>query len=154
MSAPAVPHSSYGPVGVLLSRLERVRKSGRGYTARCPAHEDRSASLSIAEGNDGRALVKCFAGCEVLAVVRALGLEVADLFPQRVADATPEGRTAAREAWRQSGWAAALGVLAREASIVVIAARAVADGQPLGSDDHARLLVAVERIEGAREVLA
>lgn len=148
------PHSAIGPVGVLLARLEGVRNSGRGWVARCPAHKDRSASLSVAEGRDGRALVKCFAGCEVLAVVQAVGLEVADLFPQRIADASPEGRAASREAWRQSGWAAALGVLSREASVVLVAARALADGQPLESEDHARLLVAVERIEGAREVLA
>jgi hypothetical protein len=152
VSAAAQP--AFGPVGVLLSRLECVRNSGKGYTARCPAHSDRSASLSIAEGSDGRALVKCFAGCEVLAIVHAVGLEVADLFPERTSDRSPEGRAAAREAWRHSGWAAALGVLAREASIVLIAARALADGHPLSPDDHARLLVAVERIEGAREVLA
>ena len=66
-----VPHSTYGPVGVLLSRLEGVRNAGKGYTARCPAHKDRSASLSIAEGRDGRALVKCFAGCDMLAVVQS-----------------------------------------------------------------------------------
>lgn len=143
-----------GPVELLLFRLEGVRKSGNGHVARCPAHKDRSASLSVCEGRDGRALVKCFAGCEVLAVVQAVGLEVADLFLQRVADATPEGRAVAREAWRQSGWAAALGVLSREASVVIIAARALAEGKPLSSDDHSRLLVAVERIEGAREVLA
>jgi len=35
------------------------------YTARCPAHDDRVASLSVAKGSDGRALVKCFAGCTV-----------------------------------------------------------------------------------------
>lgn len=148
------PHSAIGPAGVLLARLEGVRNSGRGWIARCPAHPDRSASLSIAEGRDGRALVKCFAGCEVLAVVQAVGLEVADLFPQRIADASPEGRAAQREAWRQSGWAAALAVLSREASVVLVAARALADGQLLEADDHARLMVAVERIEGAREVLA
>ena len=45
-------------------------------------------------------------------LTQSLGLEVADLFPQRITDTTPEGRTATREAWRQSGWAAALAVLA------------------------------------------
>lgn len=142
------------PVDVLLSRLEGVRNSGRGWIARCPAHADRSASLSVAEGRDGRALVKCFAGCEVLAVVHSVGLELADLFPERITDTTPEGRAASREAWRQSGWAAALGVLAREASIVLIAARELAQGHALDADDHARLLLAMERIQGAREVLA
>lgn len=150
----AVAHSAIGPVGVLLARLEAVRVSGKGYIARCPAHADRSASLSVAQGRDGRALVKCFAGCEVLAVVHALGLELADLFPERIAATTPEGRAAAREAWRQTGWAAALGVLVRESTIVLLAGRELADGRALAPDDHARLLVALERIEGAREVLA
>lgn len=142
------------PLDVLLSRLDGVRASGRGWVAKCPAHTDRSASLSLAEGRDGRALVKCFAGCEVLDVVRAVGLELADLFPQRIADTSPASRAEAREAWRQSGWAAALGVLGREASVVLIAARMLADGRALAADDQARLLLAVERIEGAREVLA
>lgn len=142
------------PVELLLSRLEGVRTSGRGWIARCPAHDDRSASLSVSEGRDGlRAMVKCFAGCEVLAVLRSIGLELADLFPQRIADTSPEGRAATREAWRQSGWAAALGVLAREASVVLVAAHSLAVGKPLTAEDLSRLQVAVDRIEGAREVL-
>lgn len=147
-------YSAIGPLDVLLSRLEGVRASGHGWIARCPAHKDRSASLSLAEGRDGRALVKCFAGCEALAVVQAVGLELADLFPERIRDTSPAGRAEAHEAWRQSGWAAALGVLGREASVVLIAARMLAGGRALKPDDLARLLVAVERIEGAREVLA
>ncbi len=46
-------------------------------TARCPAHEDRSPSLSLRDGDDGRLLVHCFAGCagrEVLTALRGLGL--------------------------------------------------------------------------------
>ncbi len=142
------------PVEMLLARLDKVRRCGRGWIARCPTHEDRSASLSIAEGNDGRALVRCFAGCEVFAVVRKLGIERADLFPERVRDASPEGRAALREAHRQSGWAAALNVLAREAAIVAIAGRTLAQGNVLAADDVARLQTALERIDGAREVLA
>lgn len=39
-------------------------RTGNGWTARCPAHEDRNPSLSIREGREGRVLVKCFAGCD------------------------------------------------------------------------------------------
>jgi hypothetical protein len=68
----------------LLSRLDGVRKSGAGrWVARCPAHEDRSPSLSIGEGTDGRLLMRCFAGCEVAEVVGAIGLDLSDLFPPR-----------------------------------------------------------------------
>ncbi len=142
------------PTERLLERLDRVRKSGKGWTARCPAHPDKSASLSVAEGRDGRVLVRCFAGCETLAVVHAVGLELRDLFPERIEDASPERRAELRELHRQSGWAAALGVLAREAAVVQLAANQVSKGEPLAIDDLARLQTAVERIQGCREVLA
>jgi hypothetical protein len=71
------------PVDLVLDRLEGVKQRGEGYQARCPAHEDNEPSLSVAEGDDGRALVKCFAGCEVEEIVSALGLEMKDLFERR-----------------------------------------------------------------------
>jgi hypothetical protein len=46
----------------------------------CPTHEDAEPSLSVSEGDDGRALVKCHAGCQTETVVSALGLSMADLF--------------------------------------------------------------------------
>ena len=39
------------------------RRIARGWIARCPAHRDRTPSLSIAEGADGRPLLHCFGGC-------------------------------------------------------------------------------------------
>jgi hypothetical protein len=55
--------------------------SGDGnWIARCPAHDDRSPSLSIAEGREGRVLMFCHAGCEIDAIARALGIELRDLF--------------------------------------------------------------------------
>jgi hypothetical protein len=61
------------PVELVCSRLSDVRpKSSGGYTARCPAHEDDHESLSIDEGDDERALLKCFAGCDFQAIVKGL----------------------------------------------------------------------------------
>jgi hypothetical protein len=71
------------PVETLLARLSGVRRSGEGWSARCPAHEDQRASLSVAEGDDGRALVICHAGCTVEAIARALGLAVRDLMSEQ-----------------------------------------------------------------------
>jgi hypothetical protein len=71
------------PVHLLLAALVGVRKVGDGWTACCPAHEDRRPSLSINEGEDGRALVKCHAGCSFEAIVEAAGLTVRDLKPDR-----------------------------------------------------------------------
>ena len=48
------------------------RKAGRGWKARCPAHEDRTPSLSISAGHDGIVLFKCHAGCSQQAVIAAL----------------------------------------------------------------------------------
>lgn len=68
-------------VSQFLSALKGVRSNGNGWTALCPAHEDRNKnSLSINQGTDGRVLLKCFAGCETERIVDARGLTMADLF--------------------------------------------------------------------------
>lgn len=64
----------------LLGKLDHVRKSGAGYVARCPAHEDKAPSLSVRAGDDGRALLYCHAGCDYEAIVAAVGLQPSDLF--------------------------------------------------------------------------
>ena len=69
------------PVELVLGRLERVRRSGDGWAARCPSHEDQHPSLSIGVGDDGRVLLRCFGGCSAEKIVQALGLELSDLFP-------------------------------------------------------------------------
>ncbi len=54
-----------------------------GYMLCCPAHNDRSPSLSISEGNDGRVLLKCFAECSPHDICAAIGLTLKDLFPRK-----------------------------------------------------------------------
>jgi hypothetical protein len=71
------------PLSRILPRLENVTKNGMGYTARCPGHDDQHNSLSIGAGDDGRALLKCHAGCETERIVAAMGLTMVDLFPPR-----------------------------------------------------------------------
>ncbi len=68
------------PVQRLLSLLQQVRRSGSGYAACCPAHEDQHASLSISRGDDGRVLLHCHAGCSPESVCSAIGLQMNDLF--------------------------------------------------------------------------
>lgn len=71
------------PVERVLDALERqgkqVRQSAGKWMCCCPAHDDRNPSLSISEGDDGRALVHCFAGCSSEDVVNELGLQMSDL---------------------------------------------------------------------------
>jgi hypothetical protein len=69
-------------LAALRSRGLEPKRSGDGWTCRCPAHHDRSPSLSIGIGEDGRALVNCHAGCATADVLAALGLTLRDLMPQ------------------------------------------------------------------------
>ena len=74
-------NSSPGPVELRLDRLEGVRRHEGFYRAFCPAHDDRKTpNLDVREGEDGRALVICRAGCDTDEVVEALGLTMRDLF--------------------------------------------------------------------------
>ena len=53
------------------------RKAGGGWTARCPAHDDRTPSLSIRDADENMVLVRCHAGCDqerVIAALRGRGL--------------------------------------------------------------------------------
>jgi putative DNA primase/helicase len=68
-------------VARVLSLIEDAKPSaGAGWIARCPAHDDCTPSLSITEGREGRALLKCHAGCQTEAIAAALGLNLRDLF--------------------------------------------------------------------------
>jgi putative DNA primase/helicase len=55
------------------------KPAGKGFICRCPAHDDKTASLSISEGRDGL-LLKCHAGCTFDAITAALGVKTAELF--------------------------------------------------------------------------
>jgi hypothetical protein len=89
------------PAEQLISALEArgcaVQRSGeRGWVAQCPVHDDRNASLSIGEGEDGCALIHCHAGCKPGAVTAALGRDMRDLFPDdRAATSNGHRRIAA-----------------------------------------------------------
>jgi hypothetical protein len=79
------------PIQAILAKLPDANPTidDRRWTACCPAHHDRRPSLSIARGSDGRALLKCHAGCDIEAIVKALGLTMHDLFPSANGVALP-----------------------------------------------------------------
>jgi hypothetical protein len=68
-----------GTTADILARLKDVRRSGEGWTAKCPAHSDRQNSLSV-HRRDGRWLLKCHAGCDWDAVLAAANIAPSDLF--------------------------------------------------------------------------
>ena len=72
---------------ILFNRLEHVRASGIFYRARCPVHQGKSKdSLKITPCDDGRILIHCFSqGCPPLEILQVCGLELVDLFHERLA---------------------------------------------------------------------
>lgn len=128
-----------------VERFEKARQTGNArWTARCPAHPDRNPSLIVSEGNDGRVLIHCFAGCGIEAIVAAVGLSLADIMPERL----PEHRY--RPIRKPFPAADVLELLATETMIVWLAACGMAKGKPLTDSERERLNVAAARIEVAR----
>jgi hypothetical protein len=75
-----------------------ARQVGAGrWMAKCPAHPDHSASLSIREGRDGRTLVFCFAACQFTDILSAARLRPSDLFPNGPSPSPAQARQAAAE---------------------------------------------------------
>lgn len=130
------------PVELLLSRLERVRANRNGtWVARCPAHDDRSPSLSIATGDNGKVLLHCFAGCGAADVVEAIGLELSSLFPE-THDWKGQRRT-------NVDYKALCHFIQHEITVLIIAAQKVRVGEVLTEDDQetlARVQKSLERL--------
>lgn len=65
----------------ILRKLDKVKKSHRGYKACCPVHNDKNPSMTVAETDDGKVLIHCFScGARGTDVVEALGLPTSELF--------------------------------------------------------------------------
>jgi hypothetical protein len=78
----------------LLDRLQHVKKTAPNrWLARCPAHEDRSPSLSIRELDDGRVLLHDFGCCSTTDVLAAIGLEMGDLFEKPLGQFLPQSHS-------------------------------------------------------------
>ena len=130
-------------VDKLLSCLDRVKQTKPdSWMACCPAHADRSASLSIRETDQGTILVHCFAGCSVDEVIGAAGISIDDLFPPRpVHHGKPERRPfPAADVLRAIGF---------EALVVAAAGVSLLAGTPFTEVDRERLIMAVHRIQAA-----
>ena len=131
----------------LLMRLEGVRQRSSGqWSAKCPAHEDKSPSLSIKETPDGRILLHCYGACQVRDVLGALGLDMEDLFPTK-SDRSPLSPRRMLTAGQ------ALELLHDESLLVATAAGNVSNGIRLTPADRKRLFTAAGRIAYLRSQL-
>lgn len=129
---------------LLLDKLDKVRQTASGkWVACCPAHADKTPSLAIAEGDDGRVLIKCFAECAPLDILRAVGMSFEDLFPERLPD---QHYKPIRKPFPA---ASVLEGLRTEVMVVWLASCDMAKGRTLTEEHRQRLNVAASRIEVA-----
>lgn len=124
----------------VLARLDKVKTTGRSkWIACCPAHDDRDPSLSITEANDGKVLLKCWAGCTAAEIVEAIGLGLRDLFPD---NGQYQGRPARKGPSRQA--------VDFERKIVAVATALKQRGETLNEKNQARLELARRRLEAMK----
>jgi len=134
----------------MLDRLERVKQTAPGrWLARCPAHEDRSPSLSVRELDDGRVLLHDFGGCDTESVLAALGLTLGDLFEKPLAE--PYARGGFRASHSRIPARDLLEVISEETSVVAIIATDLLASKTVSETDWQRLATAAARIGRARD---
>lgn len=135
-------------VTAILSRLAGVKKTPKGWLAKCPAHQDRSPSLFVSLRNDESIGVYCFAGCQTHDVVAAIGLSMADLY----ADSPNESnyRSPARPRMTHAD---ALRLLSAEAGTLLLMIADLLDGKLPNEDAYERACTAGHRINAALEFI-
>jgi hypothetical protein len=133
------------PAEKFIQRLSRVKGRNGQWTAICPSHEDKSPSLSVREAEDGRVLVHCFGGCDIQSVLGAVGMDMSDLFPERV---ERSDYTQPLKSLKPAFYASdLLRIASFECIVVMIAAYDMRKGKQLSESDMSRLQVAQQRIE-------
>ena len=124
----------------ILDHLDGVRTTGRDrWIARCPAHSDKTPSLAIREADD-RVLIHCFAGCSPHEIVTVVGLELGDLFPERV------GNKPIPKPFPTTDIFYCLNV---EVTFLSLCADKLAKGQELEESDRERLHLCASRFRAA-----
>ena len=126
-----------------MNHFDGVRETGNGqYSCRCPAHEDKSASLGIKQGDGGRILLNCFAGCDVKSILDAANLKWSDILPEnKLYQAEKHGFNPY----------AVLKMLRDEVLIIGLSSVDIRKGKALNDEDHDRLLKAVGNVRDAYE---
>ena len=132
------------PVENFLSRLSKVKGRNGTWTACCPAHEDRSPSLAVKEGDDGRVLIHCFGGCDVHSVLGAVGMDMADLFPPKL-----DGQQSKPRLKTQFYASDLMRIIHFEALVVKIVALDISEGKEVTEQTQERMRLAYQRIDEA-----
>lgn len=135
-------------IETLLSRLDKVKGRNGSWIACCPAHTDLRPSLSIRD-DDGKILLHCFAGCEVDAILAAVGMDVTDLFPP---DNSSQDYSKPQQHTKLHA-SDVLKTLHFETEVVLTAAAYMATGKQLDGVDRERLFLAYQRIDQGKRMV-
>lgn len=123
------------PIDKVLERLDKVKSKGADkWQALCPAHNDKTPSLTITQCKDGTVLVKCWCGCTAKEIVTAINLQLKDLFPYNP-KFKPIKKLPSKEA------------VNLEKNIVAIVANSKSKGVSLNKEESDRYQLAVKRLE-------
>lgn len=134
------------PVENLISRLDKVKGRNGSWTARCPAHADKGPSLAVREGDDGRVLLHCFAGCDTVSVLGAVGMDMTDLFPPDDKRREVTSKPSMKPAFFASDL---MRIIHMEALVVQVVAFDIANGKTPNEETRERMLTAYQRIDEA-----
>ena len=130
----------------LLSRLQRVKRTGPGkWIASSPTREDKSPSLAIRETDDGTILLHDFGGDSVEAILGAVGLSFADLYPDKPG-------AIGKPVKRPFNASDVLSLVAFESAVAAVVISDVVKREGATEQDLDRLLVAAQRLGNAAEV--
>ena len=133
-------------VDALLSRLNGVKRTGKDrWLARCPAHDDKSPSLSIRELPDGRILLHDFASCSIEEILNSVELTFDALFPERaIGNHIPRER-------RPFNSSDVLAALTFEINVASIILDRMVNDKDITAGDWLRFKTAADRIRSAKE---
>ena len=136
-------------VDKLLNGLQKVKRTGNSsWMACCPAHDDRSPSLSIKDNGDGKLMLKCFAGCETIDVLGAIGLDWDDVMPpKKKLERIQTVKTMNHKIYATD----AIEIIRKEAQIIVMAAIDITKGVKINEPELERIKTAMTRINTALE---
>jgi hypothetical protein len=141
------------PIDLVLSKLEGVRRSGRGWRANSPCSGSKGA-VSVAESDAGGVLLCDFSGYSAAEVCDAIGLKVSDLFPERERPQSASDRRENRRALALASVESAAAVIGFESKVVLAAVGAVMKGEALPLTEVERLREAGRRIDAVRAALS
>ena len=91
---------------LICSKMSQLRRKGNKAMALCPAHDDKSHSLSILYREaDDRVLLHCFAqDCSAESILKAAGLAWRDIYPNDGSPYTPKASKHTREEVKSAEW--------------------------------------------------